>query len=137
MLLTPDEIEHVLGNVRTACLELCNRHGFTVMAGSKGFVAVPDGKNFIGDELLRKLRAVSKKRKDQFVLYWQTSDEAEFRKPDGVLYIHCNSTYEYYNIDDEKRAVERVKTVFSRYGIVYQWSEQEPFLWKIKVTGCH
>lgn len=137
MLMTSDEIEHVLGNVRTACLELCNRHGFTVMAGNKGFVVTPDGKNFIDGELLRKLRASAKKRKDQFVLYWLPVDEAEFRKPDKALYISCNSAYEYYNESDEERAVERVKAIFSRYGIVYEWREHEPFIWKIKVTGCH
>ena len=136
-MLTPDEIEHVLGNVRTACLELCNRHGFTVMAGNKGFVVTPDGKNFTDGEVLRKLRKAARTRKDQFVLYWLPSDEAEFRKPNSFLYIHCNSAYEYYNDSDETRAVERISAIFSKYGIVYEWNVKEPFKWKIKVSGCH
>jgi hypothetical protein len=136
-MMRPEEIEHVLGNVRTACLELCNRHGFTVMAGNKGFVVAPDGKNFIDGEVLRKLRNAAKRKKDQFVLYWLPADEAEFRKPDKFLYIHCNSAYEYYNETDEARAIEKVGAIFSRYGVVYEWRKVDPFKWKIKVTGCH
>lgn len=123
-MLSQDEVHEVLNRMNEVAHFLVN-HGFTVAANFQETNI---------DAAIRSLKEIAKKRKDQYLFFWQHCDQLEFERGKSPLYVSCLSAHGYFNEVDEKKVAVIIRGIFSKYGLIYEWREN--FLFKIKVNGC-